>query len=469
MTSVSDSNGSSLFSATYTRDSDGQLASDGSQASNQADYKYTGLNQLCYAGSSSTNACGSPPASSYPYAFDNADDLTSNNGTTQQYNAADELCWTYVGANFNACGSAPSGSTSFNYNNKGDRTSEVPSSGSATCDGYDQANLLTSVKTGTGSSCTSPTTVGTYAYDGDGLRESKTVSGTTTEFTWDGAGDDLLQQDAGGTITSFMYGPGDLPVEQITSSTTTYLHHDQLGSTRLITDSAGATGTATTITYDPGGNQVSLSGSLTTPLLFSGEYEDAETGLYYLRARYYDPVTSQFLTVDPAVAATMSPYAYVAGNPLNETDPTGLDSEPVAPGPSFEGPGYPGGPPAVGSPGCNPGFNWAAALPTGNVEFPYVPGTKGNKPIKLPGNQGWRDKFGNRWVWDNNKNEWDVQHPNGTHTNVDPDGEKTHGPDNFPQNPNPGWRPPQVSPAVAGAAAVIITIGTIIVLSPAGA
>jgi uncharacterized protein RhaS with RHS repeats len=46
--------------------------------------------------------------------------------------------------------------------------------------------------------------------------------------------------------------------------------------------------------------------------------------LYYLRARCYDPTTGQFLTVDPAVAKTRSPYAYVAGNPLNHTDHTGL-------------------------------------------------------------------------------------------------------------------------------------------------
>lgn len=44
----------------------------------------------------------------------------------------------------------------------------------------------------------------------------------------------------------------------------------------------------------------------------------------YLRARYYDPSTAQFLTRDPIVAVTRSPYAYVAGNPLNRTDPSGL-------------------------------------------------------------------------------------------------------------------------------------------------
>jgi RHS repeat-associated protein len=322
MTSVSDSNGSTLFSATYTRDSNGQLASDSSQAGNQSAYKYTAQNQLCYAGSSASNACTSPPGSSYPYAFDHADNLTTNNGTTQQYNAADELCWSVSGASANACNSAPGGATTYGYDTKGARTYSV-TSGTGTCNTYDQAIRLTQIKTGTGSTCTSPSTVGTYAYDGDGVRESKTVGGTTTQFAWDGAGGLLLQQDDGSTKTSFIYGPGGLPVEQVANSTNTYLHHDQLGSTTLITDSAGNTGTATTILYKPYGSVASTSGALTTPLMYTGQYLDSESGQYQLRARYYDPATAQFLTRDPAVMTTFSPYAYVSGNPLNANDPSG--------------------------------------------------------------------------------------------------------------------------------------------------
>ena len=88
------------------------------------------------------------------------------------------------------------------------------------------------------------------------MRESKTVSGTTTQFTWDGAGGNLLQEKTGATNTSYIYGPGG-PAGRADrrESTTTYLHHDQIGSTRLITDSAGATGTATTLTFDPYGNR----------------------------------------------------------------------------------------------------------------------------------------------------------------------------------------------------------------------
>lgn len=57
---------------------------------------------------------------------------------------------------------------------------------------------------------------------------------------------------------------------------------------------------------------------------FAGEYRDTESGLVYLRARYYDPTTGQFLTRDPIESVTREPYAYVGNNPLNGVDPTGL-------------------------------------------------------------------------------------------------------------------------------------------------
>jgi uncharacterized protein RhaS with RHS repeats len=51
---------------------------------------------------------------------------------------------------------------------------------------------------------------------------------------------------------------------------------------------------------------------------------DSESDFYYLRARYYDPVLAQFLSVDPLVEATQMPYAYVAGDPINEFDLDGM-------------------------------------------------------------------------------------------------------------------------------------------------
>ena len=325
MSSAVVSNGSTLFSATYARDADAQLASDTSVSSSQSQYKYTALNQLCYAGSSTTGPCSNPPSGSYPYGFDAADNLINDNRTTQQFNAADELCWTLNGTSTNPCANAPSGAMTYAYDSRGNRTSTTPSSGMVTCDTYDQGGRLKLIATGSNATCSRrTTTVGTYTSNGDGLRMSKTVGTTTTQFRWDESSSvPLLLQEAGTTTTSYIYGPGGIAVEQISGSTSGWLHHDQLGSTRLITDATGVS--VATYTFDPFGNLVVSTGTASTNLRYAGQYRDAESGVYYLRTRYYDPSTGQFLSKDPAVSLTRQPYSYVGGNPLNRGDPTGLD------------------------------------------------------------------------------------------------------------------------------------------------
>ena len=63
-----------------------------------------------------------------------------------------------------------------------------------------------------------------------------------------------------------------------------------------------------------------------------GPVLDPQTGLVYLRARYYDPSTAQFLTRDPLGQLTRQPYSYANDNPINNTDPTGLDCGITDPG-----------------------------------------------------------------------------------------------------------------------------------------
>jgi RHS repeat-associated protein len=89
-----------------------------------------------------------------------------------------------------------------------------------------------------------------------------------------------------------------------------------------LTDSSGAL--VAGYAYTPYGALSSRTGTVNTELQYTGQYTDAESGLLYLRARYYDPATAQFLTVDPAVRTTLSPYGYVGGDPLNNGDPSGL-------------------------------------------------------------------------------------------------------------------------------------------------
>lgn len=101
-----------------------------------------------------------------------------------------------------------------------------------------------------------------------------------------------------------------------------YYHQGQLGSTRLLTDASGAA--AATFSYDPYGAVAARTGTATTPFGFAGQYTDAESGLIYLRARYYEPATGQFITRDPAVREMRQPYAYVNDSPPNGIDPAGL-------------------------------------------------------------------------------------------------------------------------------------------------
>jgi RHS repeat-associated protein len=140
------------------------------------------------------------------------------------------------------------------------------------------------------------------------------------EYTWDTAeGMPLLIGDGS---TSYVTGPGGLPLEQISGTTVYYYHQDQLGSTRAMTDSSGVV--QSSYSYDPYGNLTASTGTLANPIQYAGQYVDSESGLYYLRARYYEPVTGQFLTIDPVVARTRAPYAYTADSPLNGRDPSGL-------------------------------------------------------------------------------------------------------------------------------------------------
>ncbi len=101
-----------------------------------------------------------------------------------------------------------------------------------------------------------------------------------------------------------------------------YLHHDQQGSTRLLTGSTGKT--EATYTYDAYGNKTGSTGTSTTPMGYDAQYTNADTGLIYLRAREYDPATAQFLSVDPDAANSHEIYEYGADNPVNVADPTGL-------------------------------------------------------------------------------------------------------------------------------------------------
>jgi RHS repeat-associated protein len=246
------------------------------------------------------------------YEYDNANNLTGIQKRTYSYNAADEL---------EKDAMKKTTDNTYSFNEVGERTKTTLASGPATTYGYDQAGELTSVERPKEGE--TPEIKDSYAYNGEGLRASEATAGTTNYLTWDTAEVELPLILSNGTY-SFIYGPQGMPIEQInnTSGEVLYLHHDEQGSTRLLTGSTGKV--EGSFTYGPYGETTGHTGTATTPLGYDAQYTSSDTGLIYLRNRVYDPKTAQFLTVDPAVAFTGEPYSYASDNPLNESDPTGL-------------------------------------------------------------------------------------------------------------------------------------------------
>lgn len=223
--------------------------------------------------------------------YDGAGNLTGlPDGTTQQFDEAGQL-------------------KAYTYDQQGNRLTAQTRDGTVRL-GYDQANRLVTV---------GPDLA--YGYDGDGQRTTVTRRGAVQNLTWDrSTSTPVLLGD--GTST-YVYGPDGVPVEQLDAAgNASFLHTDGQGSVRLLTDKDG------TVTarrdYDAFGRTLTTTGPVPA-LGYRGQYTDVETGFQYLQARYYDPATAQFLTRDPLLTTTRAPYSYAGNNPVNASDPSGLN------------------------------------------------------------------------------------------------------------------------------------------------
>ena len=191
---------------------------------------------------------------------------------------------------------------------------------------YDQANRLIAA--------TVAGVTETYAYNGDGVRFSRTVgAGPAIRYVSDINASLPVTLDDG--TRKYVWGLG--LAYAVSGSSIEVYHADRLGSVRAITDATGAV----TATYrtDEYGVPTASTGSSGQPFTFTGEPRDA-TGLSYLRARYYDPALGRFMSRDSWAgsanrSASLNRAAYVMGNPVTYSDPSGmkalaLDSEPSA-------------------------------------------------------------------------------------------------------------------------------------------
>jgi RHS repeat-associated protein len=126
------------------------------------------------------------------------------------------------------------------------------------------------------------------------------------------------------TNTSYYYLGGTL-IAMSENTTLKYMHQDHLTGTSVMSGSDGAW--LGTIKYTPFGETRSVTGSIATDKLFTGQTLD-DTGLYFYNARYYDPTIGRFISPDTTGQKLTDPqslnrYTYCSNNPLKYTDPTG--------------------------------------------------------------------------------------------------------------------------------------------------
>jgi RHS repeat-associated protein len=160
-----------------------------------------------------------------------------------------------------------------------------------------------------------------FAYDGTGRRVQKATAGTTRSYVYDGM-DILEERSPSGTLRR-VHGPGiDQPLASVDGAgVVSYYLADHLGS---VVQQTNASATVTLMRqYDPYG--VPLQGAATSGYAYSGREWDAETELYYYRARYYDPRLGRFISEDSVgLRGGMNLYEYVGNRPTTCTDPLGL-------------------------------------------------------------------------------------------------------------------------------------------------
>ena len=224
----------------------------------------------------------------------------------------------------------------------------------------------------------------TFAYDGLGNRLTRTEGGVTNSYAWNyamGLPSVSIERSAGSDVRYYVHTPGGALLYSIEASGNTRkdYHYDEMGNTLFLTDSNGTV--IASYAYNPYGKLLSSTGTESNSFTWQGQYgvmQEGTTGLYYMRARFYDSVSARFLNRDPIRTIgpkSVNPYQYAFANPLKNIDPSGLSVNPnvfppprpraeIIPHPNN---GSAGTTPGTGSGGSTPGTGSGGSTPSGNT------------------------------------------------------------------------------------------------------
>ncbi|MBE5945166.1 MAG: RHS repeat-associated core domain-containing protein [Lachnospiraceae bacterium] len=167
-----------------------------------------------------------------------------------------------------------------------------------------------------------------YTYDAEGVRRSKVNGEDTIYYVSDTTGSlsyTLAETDKDGNIIA-TYNRADVLTSQVRGEESSYYLFDGHGDVRaLINDDGRITDK---YCYSAYGELIERSGETENHYLYTGEYYDGTSNLYYLRARYMNPSTGTFISMDTYEGSIYDPdtlhkYLYANGNPVKYSDPTG--------------------------------------------------------------------------------------------------------------------------------------------------